>query len=672
MENSESTKKQEAAPDLSVIVPVHNGAERLEEVVRELLLMKHIPYEVIIIDDHSSDATQETAERLAEDGRVSLRRTDEPIGPWAARNLGLSLAKGQYVAFLDADIMLFAQIEVSVLIAKDMGADILHPGAHYVPIPDQHVHFDDKRTAAIVRDFKIEGNDRLRLEGSPEDVVAYFFKNGFPLTTAGKLFRRGFLLEHGIRFPEDVRFAADLLFLTECMLHAGSYVLHHHTAYIQGNSKVLLYEEASAPSLRDILEDEARGLGKLDGMFRNVSPQALLSRAKEKYCERMDQRIAPLSRKEPGIWEEMIREGIPILGDPWWSARHLAGWHRNRAELQRLLAEKKNQERAMAATEELLDHGLRAPYVIVLSSIYTMMLCLLYLKGWEKAVFVCCGGVPKGIIGNLREQGILCYGEGDGHFINDVHALRCIARYAERNHIPVYGNDDPPDAGQFLRPGVEFIAVEDGTANYQPEGVMKQKNVGRITAGGEQYIPFAFSRFVEHVILTGKQEVPEIVKDKAELIDVQKLWDAKPKKEQDRILALYGFPRKAIEQEIRKGRDCLLIGMAHGSIGLCKKEQEIAMYRDMMEAYGGEGRFIIKPHHQNNIDLGKEFPGCFILPKDFPIDLAKLLKLRFRHVVGADSTALLRLFPQRIVEDRSDLQEKHGIPRGNALPEEKE
>ena len=164
-----------------------------------------------------------------------------------------------------------------------------------------------------------------------------------------------------------------------------------------------------------------------------------------------------------------------------------------------------------------------------------------------------------------------------------------------------------------------------------------------------------------YIALDATSDVIEAAHEKkAELIRIQNLWNQKTQKEQERILKLYSFPRKEIELQLRKGRDCLLLGEDYAAKGYCKEEQEIAMYRDMMAPYG-EKRFMIKPHHQNKADFNKYFPDCPILPKEFPIELAKLLGMKFHRVIGANCSALTDVFPSRIVEDRLDLMEKYGI-----------
>ncbi|WP_193084221.1 bifunctional glycosyltransferase/CDP-glycerol:glycerophosphate glycerophosphotransferase [Brevibacterium aurantiacum] len=90
-------------PELSVIVPAYNSSDFIDACLRSVLSQTGVELEVIIIDDGSTDDTAAIAERLAEhDERVSVLSV-ENSGPAKARNLGVSSARGTFIAFADAD-----------------------------------------------------------------------------------------------------------------------------------------------------------------------------------------------------------------------------------------------------------------------------------------------------------------------------------------------------------------------------------------------------------------------------------------------------------------------------------------------------------------------------------------------------------------------------------------
>ena len=85
---------------ISVIIPVHNGAAFVGEAIETALHQRVQPTEIIVIDDGSTDATPSVLRTFGS----AIRCVRKPNGgPASARNLGLSMAHGDVIAFLDAD-----------------------------------------------------------------------------------------------------------------------------------------------------------------------------------------------------------------------------------------------------------------------------------------------------------------------------------------------------------------------------------------------------------------------------------------------------------------------------------------------------------------------------------------------------------------------------------------
>ena len=85
---------------ISCIIPVYNGERYLREAIDSVLAQAHRPLEIIVVDDGSTDGTADVAAGYG--ARLDYVRQSN-AGPAAARNRGLSLAQGEFVAFLDAD-----------------------------------------------------------------------------------------------------------------------------------------------------------------------------------------------------------------------------------------------------------------------------------------------------------------------------------------------------------------------------------------------------------------------------------------------------------------------------------------------------------------------------------------------------------------------------------------
>ncbi|HVO52154.1 MAG TPA: glycosyltransferase family A protein [Thermoanaerobaculia bacterium] len=89
-----------ASPLISTVIPVCNGERFLAEAVDSAIRQVPAPFEVIVVDDGSTDGTAGVCRSLGERVRYVHQ---ENAGPSAARNRGLEMARGDFIAFLDAD-----------------------------------------------------------------------------------------------------------------------------------------------------------------------------------------------------------------------------------------------------------------------------------------------------------------------------------------------------------------------------------------------------------------------------------------------------------------------------------------------------------------------------------------------------------------------------------------
>jgi glycosyltransferase involved in cell wall biosynthesis len=91
-------------PLVSVVMAAHDGAAFIEPAVESVLTQTHRQLELIVVDDHSGDATADIVERMARaDPRVTLIRRPVNEGPCRARRLGFESARGTYLCWIDQD-----------------------------------------------------------------------------------------------------------------------------------------------------------------------------------------------------------------------------------------------------------------------------------------------------------------------------------------------------------------------------------------------------------------------------------------------------------------------------------------------------------------------------------------------------------------------------------------
>ena len=111
--NNQSSSSGKAYTDglVSVIMPMHNSSPFLGEAIESVIAQTYENWELLIVDDASTDNSLEIAKQYAgKDSRIRVFCNPNPIRmPSAPRNLGVQASKGRYIAFLDSDDMWFPQ-----------------------------------------------------------------------------------------------------------------------------------------------------------------------------------------------------------------------------------------------------------------------------------------------------------------------------------------------------------------------------------------------------------------------------------------------------------------------------------------------------------------------------------------------------------------------------------
>lgn len=184
---------------ISVIIPVYNKAPFLERCLDSVMNQTVTPYEVILIDDGSTDESRwmcnEYASLHAGDHWIVVHTDNNGVS--AARNLGLTLVRGNYVSFMDAD-------DSYTLNAIETMQEYARKGLKMA----QFGHY----------------RYRLGSWGVPELATApsgfYGFDYTPPYTSMvwNKLYSVEFLKENGIWFDKSLNFGEDEIFNTNCIL----------------------------------------------------------------------------------------------------------------------------------------------------------------------------------------------------------------------------------------------------------------------------------------------------------------------------------------------------------------------------------------------------------------------------------------------------------------------
>ncbi len=216
-------------PAISIIIAMFNAQRYIEDCLKTLLYQTFQDFEVIIVDDCSTDRSAEIVKSFMNrfDGRLQLIKTKRNSGtPGLPRNLALKSARGKYITFFDSDDMLTkTALEELYNLAEEFDAEVVHPERYY-EMPDGSNHITPRtfQMPPFVKEPTLETDDL-------GDRVERFTQKKFLWWACNKLFRRDFLLKNKIEFPR-VEVFEDMCFFIQALVHAKIYVRVPNVVYI--------------------------------------------------------------------------------------------------------------------------------------------------------------------------------------------------------------------------------------------------------------------------------------------------------------------------------------------------------------------------------------------------------------------------------------------------------
>lgn len=191
----------EKSPKVSVVVPVYNVDSYLEQCVNSILSQSFGDFELILVDDGSTDRSGEICDAYAgKDARIKVIH-QQNAGIPAARKAGLEEARGCYILFADSDDWIDTNhIESLVIMAEHEKADVVFCG-FYIEYPRKAVRCLNIPQSSTGKGIVVEClNDRLHA-----GVVF-------------KLIRRNIFVDNHISFPK-YNYFEDMYLTTEILLH---------------------------------------------------------------------------------------------------------------------------------------------------------------------------------------------------------------------------------------------------------------------------------------------------------------------------------------------------------------------------------------------------------------------------------------------------------------------
>ena len=246
------------SPQVSIIIPVYNAEKLVNRIATSILKQPFRDFELILINDGSTDNTLETLRNIEKnDSRVRVY-TKPNGGPSSARNLGLEKAQGKYIQFYDAD-------------------DDITPNALRTIVQA----IKESKSDLVVSGWKISSLTRQRLpytlprELITDNLKVYILRsigtNGMLYNLWNKLFRTDIIRKYNLRFREDISFGEDVIFAFHYFEHISSLqIIPDVTYYYQESTTGMFSKSALNPEFRHINLEELKSFTGHHNKFQEI------------------------------------------------------------------------------------------------------------------------------------------------------------------------------------------------------------------------------------------------------------------------------------------------------------------------------------------------------------------------------------------------------------------
>ena len=191
--------------------------------------------------------------------------------------------------------------------------------------------------------------------------------------------------------------------------------------------------------------------------------------------------------------------------------------------------------------------------------------------------------------------------------------------------------------------------LEDGIKNYKLEtpsrsltkyGKIKEKIKSIVYRLQKRQRIMGLSDRVEKIILTGLDKVPDIIKEKTSIVNIEKLWEELSEQRKERIKEIFNIDVekfKIIEQE---GKNIILFTQPLSEDGILDEHEKIEIYSKIIKNYDIT-KLVIKIHPREKTDYRKYFKDVVVMDEKIPMELLRIMGIEFKEYVTIFSTAAL-------------------------------
>lgn len=233
-------------PRVSVVLPVHNRQDLVHRAIDSVLAQTMPDFELLVIDDCSTDATADVVQSYCADPRVMLFRNETNLGPAGARNRGIELARARYIAFQDSDDRWFPEKLACQLRALER-------------VPDVQACFCGALYFARENCYYIPGENRLDAESAASGDLSHAVLRNNPVTPQALMVRKA-LLETIGGFDTSFRINEDWELVIRMAQHTRFFFIADPLVVIYRTDNSVSSDRASDAAARSRLLDNYAAL----------------------------------------------------------------------------------------------------------------------------------------------------------------------------------------------------------------------------------------------------------------------------------------------------------------------------------------------------------------------------------------------------------------------------
>lgn len=288
------------AINISFILPIYNVAPYLSDAI-ESILRQNISKEIILVDDGSTDESLNIALTYARQYSFIYVIHSQNKGVSSARNIGLRIAKGEYVLFLDPDDFLYPNLNLEKLysLAKEHNVDVIK-GTHLLNVNEQFIACSPVSSSVNSQNAYLSTLNALFYAAIPNN---WFIPIGTFLIKRKLLLLNHIVFNQSLPFGEDTLFNVELLLCNGIILEVADYFMVYRR---RSNSAM------TKPIERSRLESQYKLIQLLTKKLETTNKlnlQKLIQVVINMNCKHLSQTIENL-KKIDGEYNDLLTDSI--------------------------------------------------------------------------------------------------------------------------------------------------------------------------------------------------------------------------------------------------------------------------------------------------------------------------------------------------------------------------